>query len=211
MNKKISVIGGDLRQIYAAKNLKEQGYTVTLYGFDTPYLTGLSKSIHLADALSETDCVLLPLPVSRDEKLLSTPLWEQSLSLEEVFSSLPKKATVLCGMREKLPSCYQPQVIDYAEDEAFLLQNAYLTAEAALGIVISKIPIALRGARVLVTGYGRIGGFLATMLHSLGAKTYVASTKSHHLAAIKLAGCEEVSYDGLLDILPKIVIFRINY
>lgn len=203
MCQKISVIGGDLRQIYAAKKLEEQGYEVTLYGFDGSYLMGLSGCSHLSQALSESDCVLLPFPVSRDQTMLSTPLWEQTLSLDEVFSGIPDSATVFCGMSDKLPPCYQHGIVDYGEDEAFLLKNAYLTAEAALGIVISQTKISLQGASVLITGYGRIGGFLAKMLKNLGAKTYVASRRSYHLAEIELVGCIPVSHNALFGILSE--------
>lgn len=199
MDQKISVIGGDLRQVYAAKYLREKGATVSVYGFDNTYLTGLPESFELSD----TDCVLLPLPITRDGELLNTPLWEWELSLEELFSKIPKNTAVFCGMAQKLPGCFQQLVTDYADDEGFLLKNAYLTAEAALEIAISKTPVCLFGASVLVTGYGRIGFFLAKMLRSLGAVTYVASRSPAHLTKIELEGCIPVSYDALSDELPK--------
>ena len=203
MRKNFSVIGGDLRQIWAAKYLMKQGHEVSVYGFDNVHLTDLTDGFDLAETLKSTDCVLLPLPVTRDGVYLNTPLWEHSLSLEEVFCAIPEKATVFCGMSEKLPVQYQEGVVDYAEDEAFLLKNAYLTAEAALGIAITKTPISLLGASVLVTGYGRIGAFLAQMLRQLGAKTYVASRRSFHLAEIELEGYTPVSYDVISNILPQ--------
>ena len=199
MGKKISVIGGDLRQIYAAKYFREQGYTVSVFRFDSPCPLELSECFDLAD----TDCVLLPLPVTRDGVLLNTPLWNCELTLEELFSKIPKETTVFCGMAKKLPVCFQDLVTDYADDEGFLLKNAYLTAEAALELAIARTPISLFGASVLVTGYGRIGCFLAKMLHSLGAVTYVASRSPAHLTKIELEGCIPVSYDTLSDVLPK--------
>lgn len=199
MGKKISVIGGDLRQIYAAYNLMKYGFTVTAYGFDGKYLAGLRESSDFWEA----DCVLLPLPVTRDSALLNTPLWEGELSLEKLFSVIPKDTLIFCGMAEKLPGCFQKSVTDYAVDESFLLKNAHLTAEAALEIAISKTPVSLFGASVLVTGYGRIGFLLARMFHLLGAKTYVASRSPAHLTKIELEGCIPVAYDELFAVLPE--------
>ena len=202
MSKKISVIGGDLRQISASKDLVEQGYRVTVYGFDDIHCLGLPECDNLSEALSAADCVLLPLPVTRDGVTVSTPLWEKQLSLTVLFSHISQDTVIFCGMGEKLSECYQKRITDYAEDEGFLLKNAYLTAEAALGIAISKTPVSLFGSSVLVTGYGRIGFFLAKMLHALGAVTYVASRSPDHLVKIELEGCIPVSYDALSDVLP---------
>ena len=38
MNKKIAVIGGDVRQLYLAKEFLKKGYTVTVFGIDIPRL-----------------------------------------------------------------------------------------------------------------------------------------------------------------------------
>jgi len=209
MGKKILVIGGDLRQIFAAKHCKEQGFDVRVYGFHEDYLMGLSEPADLSEMLSDSDCVMLPLPVTRDGKLLNTPLWEGEISLHELFFKIPKHTTVFCGMAQKLPDCFQNRVTDYADDEGFLLQNAYLTAEAALELAIAKTPISLLGASVLITGYGRIEYFLAKMMCSLGAVTYVASRSPAHLTKMKLDGCIPVSYDVLSDELPKMdIIFN---
>lgn len=206
MCQKISVIGGDLRQISAANTFLEQGYDVKVYGFSPAHMKGFSEYLEISDldgALDGADCVLLPLPVSKDGKMLNTPLWEDCLPLEELFSKIPEKTKVFCGMAGKLPSCYQECVTDYAKEEDFLLKNAYLTAEAAVGIAICETPISLHHASVLITGYGRIGSFLATMLKSLGAITYVAARRDTHFAKMELAGHIPVSYGSLPAILPK--------
>ena len=206
MRKKISVIGGDLRQIYAARNLMEQGYDVRMYGFEHTQAEDCFAFCDLSYALVEAECVLLPLPVTRDGSTLSMPLSQQKLTLKELFSKISKNTTVFCGMAEKLPVCYREAVVDYAKDEGFLLKNAYLTAEAALEIAIANTPVSLFGASVLITGYGRIGFFLARMLHFLGAETYVASRNMSHLAKIELEGCIPVSYETLSSVLPKMEI-----
>lgn len=203
MRLKIAVIGGDLRQLYAANRLMEQGYEVSLYGFSDADILGLLPCRELSRALEGAECVLLPMPVSRDRETLLTPLWDSRLSLSELFDKIENHQTVLCGMVGKLPLCYQDGIVDYAEDESFLLKNAYLTAEAAVEIAISKTPYSLRGASVLVTGYGRIGKFLARMLRSLGAVTYVTARRSYQLTELELEGNIPVSYENLFAVLPE--------
>ncbi len=206
MSQRISVIGGDLRQISAAKRLAEQGYDVKVYGFSSDHLDGFSEfsgSSDFSQATEEADCVLLPLPVSKDGAMLNTPLWENCLPLEDLFSKIPKETAVFCGMSGKLPACYRDCVIDYAKEEDFLLKNAYLTAEAAVGIAICETPISFLHASVLITGYGRIGSFLAKMLKNLGAITYVAARRDTHFAKMEAEGHIPVSYESLPAILPK--------
>ncbi len=206
MCQRISVIGGDLRQIFAAKRLLEQGHEVTVYGFSSAHMDGFLKFLDISDlkhVLGGADCVLLPLPVSKDGKTLNTPLWEENLSLSELFETIPKETVVFCGMAEKLPLSYRNRVTDYAKEEDFLVKNAYLTAEAAVEIAIRETPISLLGMPVLITGYGRIGSFLAKMLKSLGASTYVAARRDTHFAKMELEGHIPVSYDSLPTMLPK--------
>ena len=203
MSLKIAVIGGDLRQLYAANRLMEQGYGVSLYGFSDSDCPGVHPCEELSRALEDADCVVLPMPVSRDKETLLTPLWEKKLPLSQLFDNVKYYQTVFCGMAEKLPLCYQDGVVDYAEDESFLLKNAYLTAEAAVEIAISQTSYSLREASILITGYGRIGKFLARMLSSLGAKVFVAARRSYQLAEIELEGHIPVSYEHLSAILPE--------
>ena len=63
-NAKILLIGGDLRQLTAADELKRLGYTVSVCGFGTYAGAEYKDAIHLPDG---TDAVLLPVPVFRGE------------------------------------------------------------------------------------------------------------------------------------------------
>lgn len=58
-------------------------------------------------------------------------------------------------------------LLDSSLDEAFLLENAYLTSLGALGYILHSLGDAER-PRVGVVGYGRIGSCLVKMLLSLG-------------------------------------------
>ncbi|MCD8117543.1 MAG: hypothetical protein LUE21_10625 [Oscillospiraceae bacterium] len=67
--------------------------------------------------------------------------------------------------------------IPYWQDEIYMIENAALTAEGALELLMRRSSRALMGAEALVAGYGRIGRFLAGMLSSLGVRVTVAARK----------------------------------
>lgn len=47
-------------------------------------------------------------------------------------------------------------VADYTKDEAFAIENAYLTAEGAIALACNTSDISLINSKVLILGYGRI-------------------------------------------------------
>ena len=75
-NAKILLIGGDLRQLTAADELKRLGYTVSVCGFGTYAGAEYKDGIHLPDG---TDAVLLPVPVFRGE-YMNLPFSEERVT-----------------------------------------------------------------------------------------------------------------------------------
>lgn len=65
--------------------------------------------------------------------------------------------------------------INLAADEAFSVHNAVPTAEGALELILANTPRIIRGQRIAIVGFGRIGKLLANMLFLLGAKVHVAA------------------------------------
>ena len=101
---------------------------------------------------------------------------------------LPEHATVFGGNLPQLP---QKQV-DFLQDEAYLAENAAITAHCALGIAIGQLPVTLDGCETLVIGWGRIGKCLAPLLKGVGAKVTVAARKEADLAILSATGYESV-------------------
>ena len=77
---------------------------------------------------------------------------------------------------------------DYLRCEDFALRNAELTAEGAVGCLLQGEG-ALRGSRVLLVGFGRIGKLLARKLCALGALVTVAARRPEDRALAELLGC----------------------
>ena len=104
---------------------------------------------------------------------------------------------------------------DYARDETLALENAELTAEAALPPLLARLPCPLRGSRILILGFGRIGKRLAWKLHTLGAAVTVAA-RPEALALARILGLQAeplgpqlqglAVYDAVVNTVPAPVI-----
>lgn len=84
---------------------------------------------------------------------------------------LPANVTVFGG---NLPQTGL-NTVDLLKDEAYLLQNAAITAHCAIKIAMNHLPSTLYGLNALVIGWGRIGKSLTALLHALGARVTVAT------------------------------------
>lgn len=126
MFRRISVIGGDLRQLTAAKLFTDDGYEVTLYGFDEEQCEAeLEKAL-------DADAVILPMPVSTDGVYLNAPFCKRKISLNEVVQLLNPSAVVFGGqMKAELVSELEKCRIkhcDYLNREELAIKNAVPTA-----------------------------------------------------------------------------------
>ena len=105
---------------------------------------------------------------------------------------------------------------DYARDETLALENAELTAEAALPPLLARLPCPLRGSRILILGFGRIGKRLAWKLHTLGAAVTVAARRPEALTLARILGLQAeplgpqlqglAVYDAVVNTVPAPVI-----
>ncbi len=181
MFKTISVIGGDLRQLTAARLLKADGFDVSLFGFDDE----ICESSHAFDA----DVIILPLPVSFDGEFLNAPFSKEKYSINELTDKINPSSIVLGGritgeLCEKFDN-RRIKYFDYLNREELAIKNAIPTAEGAIEIAMRETPITLHGSKCLVTGYGRIGKILSKMLYGLGARVSVEARKFADLALIE--------------------------
>ncbi len=122
--------------------------------------------------------VLLPVPSSRDKRHVTGTDIELSETLLNVGAG-----SVVAGYL--LPPEYKKEVeqrgaylLDLAEKEDFLAENAVITAEGALGYILTTEKRAPADIKFGVVGYGRIGSHLAELLLFLGASVRVYSTRA---------------------------------
>lgn len=189
MAKKIAVIGGDMRQVAAARHLLKNGFDVQLFGFNKE---SLYKNALLADSVEEALCgakvVLLGLPAADDCGINCTP----SVSIQAFVSTLDEGAIVTGGkLSSALKSALDEKGVryaDYLEREEFAVLNAVPTAEGAIEIAMRQLPRTLNGMKCLVVGFGRIGKVLAKILAAFGADVTCSARKCSDLAWIRSYG-----------------------
>lgn len=189
MFRRISVIGGDLRQLTLARMLISDGYDVIIYGFTKDIKAdGIPQTDNLTEAL-DCDIVILPVPVSFDNKNINTPYSDSELSIDEFMEKINPLSIIFGG---RISGCISRKLTargikhsDYMTRDELAIRNAVPTAEGAIEIAISETPVTLHGSRCLVLGYGKVGKILSHCLNGLGAKTYVAARKYADLALIE--------------------------
>ena len=111
---------------------------------------------------------------------------EPELIVANYPSDLPPKAgvpVVTCG-----PKSSPDARLDLMKDEDYQRDIAYMTAEGAVASAMISIPRAMRGAKCMVIGWGRIGRALAEILTKLGAEVTVLTRRQDAMAEIARVG-----------------------
>lgn len=136
-------------------------------------------------------------PDMSDERLVYAAEYLKSIGYEEVGSD--KKADfLLLGINydKKYLSADVP-VIEYKNDEAFQLKNAYLTAEAALALTIDESENSLINSSVLIAGYGRIGKALHKYLSAFTNDITVCARSEQSRAAALSNNAKTIDFNEL--------------
>lgn len=194
-----AVVGGDARQIALANMLAAEGITVYCSGFEhaSQQLVGVASTDPITAVLM-ADVVILPMPPTRDGETLNAPMSTYRIDLDDEFCTALMGKAVFAGIAGKLravaPAYAQLDIYDYSASETFLLRNAQATAEGALAEIISHYPSTICGSSVLLTGCGRITGFLAPMLRSIGGKVSVAARRPSDRAKMEALGMEALTF-----------------
>ena len=192
-----SIIGGDERMVYLRDMLKSAGHTVRMCGFEKH--AGHIPCVSLGDAVFSANCIVLPVPTSKDGKTVFAPLCESDILLKDIVSAADRKTVFFtAGTRIGAATEY-----DYLAREEFSMLNALPTAEGAIKCAIENTKHTLWGSRCLVIGFGRIGKILCKNLRSFGA-TVAATYRRAETKALIDAECYEcIDSNSLSDTLPS--------
>ena len=176
---RLFLIGGDARQEFLANHLTERGYR--------------AERVTGADLARRKDLracgIILPLPASRDGETVAG----DGVRFADLAHLATTGALLLGG---QLPPAWCAawaagggRYADYYT-ETVALRNALPTAEGAIRLAMEGLPVTLSGARVAVTGYGRVGALLARKLTLLGARVTVLARSPLALAEAEINGAE---------------------
>ncbi len=198
-NKKIALLGGDIRQYTAASMLSKKGWDVYVWGLGDR--NGERDSItyckDIDEAIANSFAVILPLPSSVDGFFLNAPFEDNvKIRLSDIVLRLPDACSVIGGKIpiETVIRCEERGITvnDYFLSEEFQIQNAYITAEAAISIAMNSLEKNLADARVAITGYGRISKHLVRLLKNFGSDVTVVARKPSDLAWGYSFGCSVI-------------------
>lgn len=209
------IIAGDLRQLYCARSLAEDGFEVMLSGFDKCSDAVGMQSDDPGEVIRCCDAIILPLPVSKDGSTIFAPFSSSPPDAQAVLSMIDNRKPVFCGMSGKLPGhlLSEKNSFCYSERGEFAAANAVPTAEGAIMIAIQETDFVINGSEVLVIGYGKIGRVLSHMLQGLGARVSVSSRKLRDSELIAAAGMKPQitshltgRYDLIFNTVPSIIL-----
>ena len=141
------------------------GKTV-FYAPDTAGALGYAVAL-----LKEAGCVFAPSP---DRTVTHLLLGVPASDPGDILQALPADVTVIGG---RLPALPGYRVIELLQDEAFVAENADITARCAVTLAAQRLPVTWKGLPVLVIGWGRIGKCLARLLKNMDAAVTVVARK----------------------------------
>lgn len=174
MQTDFAIIGGDQRQYYVAKILQRQGYSLC------------TKSVpDLEDVgdLRTAEFVLLPVPVTDG----AGHIRGTKFSPAEVKDMIFPHAQVFGGGIEQLKEVF-PHSEDVLLWEDLTMDNASITAEGALGYILSELPTTIEGEKFLILGAGRIGMHLARRISALGGTVTISARTQSQRRMIEALG-----------------------
>ena len=152
MTKTAVLLGGDRRQSCLARQLQACGFAVRTCG--VPGCPDTAPT--LPACVRGAELLILPMPALRaPDRIRAAP---DDLPLAPTLDAAAPDALVCGGLLDAAVPALQAHSLrwfDYARDEALALENAELTAEAALPPLLARLPCPLRGpvvaARLLET------------------------------------------------------------
>jgi dipicolinate synthase subunit A len=204
-DKKVVVAGGDARDIVLARSLQEMGANVWLYGF-----TELAEEVTAglqAGLPAWADVLICPLPGVDKDGFVFTRCAKTELHISQVAHLFRPGLLILAGrMPEKIRlqmEALRTVVVLTADLDELAILNAVPTAEGAVELAMRESKITISGSKALVTGFGRCGQTLATLLKAMGADVTVAARRREVLALAESMRFVVIELEQLAGVVEK--------
>lgn len=204
-NHDFAVVGGDMRQVYAARVLEDKGYRVCRYAFCCGENSASSPT--LKEAVARAHAIIGPTPLSADRIYLNQKSGNLPVSLAELLDCLVKGQKFFAGC---IPEKFAAEaarkgvkVMDFMKQEETALYNTIATAEGAVAEAIIKSPRNLHGSCCLVLGYGRCGQTLAACLKGMNCHVRVCVRNPVQMAQAAIFAEGAFGFPELKNALPE--------
>ncbi len=198
--------------IHSSDYLNKKGY----FSKCLNYITETNPDIY-SEEIQKSEVIVLPMPLSRDGININGTISQKGeIAIGSFYSMINENAQIITSTmpNQELFDC--SRFFDYSKCEAYLLDNAYLTAEGAVGHALCHSPKALKDSSILILGWGRIAKLLHQMISKYTDKIAVMlrneealkSLKNNGIAAYLFSEIESViqSYDIIMNTVPSHVI-----
>ena len=151
---KIALCGGDARLLSAASLFAKNGYSCTVWKCAQGDCGTATRCHELRQAVDGIGAVILPVPAFTSAgRLTCTSEERTSIDAHTLFASLPPETQIYAGkapeLIRRIAGEYNLSLWDYAEQEEFSILNAVPTAEAAIQIAMSRLPVTVAGSRFI--------------------------------------------------------------
>lgn len=134
-------------------------------------------------------------------------LLRNGTDLKEILQTLPCGIRIIGGNMDR-PILKDYKTKDLLHSEAYLAENAAITADCAIKVAAPLMKVTFYGAAALVIGWGRIGKRLAQLLQNMGCHVTVAARKPEDRAKLQALGYEAIDSASLKDLSPYHLIYN---
>lgn len=208
INKSIVFLGGDKRQLFAANAFAEMGFTVYLSGFDKLESNGDLIINDIYTGIVNSDIIVFPVTGIKD-RIIPCYFSNKELRLSDELLELLKNRIVFSGKSQSIKNISKEiKIYDYLDREEFAVANALATAEGAVQVAMEEYEGLISNSRCLVTGYGRIGRILSSILSSLNAKVTVSTEKPDHFEYIIASGNKPIKTNKITGLNNYDIVFN---
>jgi len=204
---KITMLGGDQRELVLVHALIEAGAEVYLVGYsECPGAARITTDADWRELITVADVVIAPMSNTDNEgKMKAVPEPDMEIQLdEETFAAFRPGVPLFIGKAKPvirdMAARFRVPLVELAEEDELAILNSIPTAEGAIRFAMEELPITIHGSNCIVLGFGRCGITLARMLDALGAKTTVAARNKAQLARAYEMGFGTVLLSEFLDI-----------
>lgn len=199
--KNVLFIGGDKRMSYAAERMFESGYFVKGFSLFPIRNYGYNECDEesIPAEISKADTVVLPIPCSPEYKLNDSVLITFSDCIDKILPGTSVYGGLISSDIKHMLNDKSVHVFDYYKWERVSAANSVPTAQGVLKTILSLTEKTLDNVKVIVTGYGKSGSAICSILNSLHVNVVAVarSRKSREMA--NAAGITCKSFDLLAD------------
>ncbi len=159
--------------------------------FCREYLSGISANVKRL--------ILLPIPTTKNKIHIKGT----DIELSEIYPLFEPGCAVACyGLPDEVRAEAErlgARVIDGLFSEEFLADNAALTAEGALGEILTSSDRSVSEMRIGIIGYGRIGSRLVRALMFMGSKIKLYTRSEQLRSSLGREGIETADFNTQSD------------